>query len=53
MSEGLVTAFTTGFTGVADDVASIIGGMLPIAIGIAGTVFVVKKAMKWFKSIAN
>ena len=53
MGEALVTAFTVGFTAVADDVASMLGAMVPIAIGIAGSLFVVKKGMSWFKSLAK
>jgi hypothetical protein len=47
----VVTAFQTGFTGIADDVAQLIGVMIPIALGIAGTIFLVRKAVKWFKSM--
>lgn len=53
MSTELVTAFTTGFSSVSDDVMTVIGAMLPIGMGIAGTVFVVKKAVKWFKTLAG
>jgi hypothetical protein len=53
MSTELVAAFTTGFTSVATDVTTLIGAMVPIAIGIFGTVWVVKKARKWFGSLAG
>ena len=53
MNEALRTAFTTGFTSIATDATSAIGLIVPIAIGIAGTIFVVRKAMGWFKSLSK
>lgn len=53
MSETLITAFTTGFSSVATDVTALIGAMVPIALGIFGTVWVVKKARRWFSSLAG
>ena len=53
MSETLVTAFQTGFNAVSADVTSILGVAIPIAVGIAGTLFVARKAMGWFKGMAK
>lgn len=53
MGETLVNAFQTGMTSIATDVSSILAVAAPIAIGIAGTIFVAKKAMGWFKGMAK
>jgi len=53
MSTDLTTAFTTGFTAISGDVTEIIAVIVPIAIGIAGLIFVVRKAMAWFKGLAK
>lgn len=53
MSETLVSAFQTGFNAVSADVTSILGVAIPIAVGIAGVIFVARKAMGWFKSMAK
>ena len=49
----VTTAMTTGLTSVAADATSIIVVIIPIAVGVAGTIFVVRKAMSWFKSLAK
>lgn len=53
MSETLVSAFQTGFTAVSADVTSILGVAIPIAVGIAGVIFVARKAMGWFKGMVK
>lgn len=53
MSETLVSAFQTGFNNVSADVTSILGVAIPIAVGIAGVLFVARKAMGWFKGMAK
>lgn len=53
MGESLISAFQTGFTAVQSDVTSILGVIAPIAIGIAGVIFVARKAMGWFKGMAK
>lgn len=53
MSETLVSAFQTGFQSVSADVTSILGVAIPIAVGIAGVIFVARKAMGWFKGMAK
>lgn len=47
------TAFQTGFQQVVSDSLSLIAIIVPIALGLAGTIFVVKKAMSWFKGMAK
>lgn len=49
----ITTAFTTGFTSLASDALTMIAAIVPIALGVAGTIFLVRKAMGWFKSLAK
>jgi hypothetical protein len=49
----ITSAFTTGFQQIASDAVAMIAVIVPIAIGVAGTIFLVRKAMGWFKSIAK
>lgn len=49
----ITTAFTTGFTSLASDALTMIAAIVPIALGVAGTIFLVRKAMSWFKSLAK
>lgn len=52
-SATLVSAFQSGFQQIVSDATSIIVVAVPIALGLAGTIFLVKKAMSWFKSMAK
>lgn len=49
----VMSAFSTGMSSVASDALSMIATIVPIALGVAGTVFLVRKAMSWFKAIAK
>jgi len=49
----MTTALTTAMTAVKGDAVSVLLVIVPIAIGLAGLVFVVRKAMSWFKSLAK
>lgn len=49
----IVDAFQTGFTQVSSDVMGILGVAIPIAIGVAGTLFIARRAMGWFKGMAK
>ena len=51
--ETITTAFTTGLTTISGDVMGVIAVIVPIAMGIAGAVFVVRKGMSWFKNLAK
>lgn len=53
MAEGIITAFTAAFTAVQGDVNTILIAAVPVAAGIAGTLFVARGAFKWFKSMAK
>lgn len=45
--------FSDAFSTVSSNAMSILGVAIPIAIGIGGVVFVARKAMGWFKSMAK
>lgn len=49
----LTTAFQTGFQQMASDALGMLAVIVPIALGVAGAVFLVRKAMSWFKSLAK
>lgn len=49
----VTAAFQTGFQQVVTDATGLIAAAVPIALGLAGTIFIVRKAMSWFKSIAK
>lgn len=49
----IISAFTTGFQQIASDALSMIAAAAPIALGIAGTIFLAKKAIGWFKGMAK
>ncbi len=52
-SATVISAFTTGFQSIVSDALSMIAAAAPIAIGLAGVIFLSKKAMSWFKSMAK
>lgn len=51
--EGIITALSTGFTAIATNVTSVLTTIVPIALGIVGMVWVVKKGVSWFKSLSR
>jgi len=46
-------ALETGFTTIAGNVTSILGTMLPIALGVLGIVVAIRFAIRWFRSIVG
>lgn len=51
MTEAMQTAIGTAFSNVQTDVMAVLGTALPIAIAIAGVVWVCRKAFRWFKGM--
>lgn len=49
----IVSAFTTGFQGIVSDAISMIAAAVPIALSLAAVIFLTRKAMSWFKSMAK
>lgn len=52
-TDTVITAFQTGFQGVANDALKMIAMIAPIALSIAAVVFLSRKAISWFKSLAK
>ena len=52
-SSTVITAFQTGFQSMANDALSMVAVIVPIALGVAGVVFLSRKAIGWFKSLAK
>lgn len=50
---GITAAFTNGFNNMVTNSIAMITAMVPIALTLAGVLFVVKKGMSWFKSIGK
>lgn len=49
----LITAIGTAFSTVKDDIFSLLGTILPIALGIVGAGLAITFAVKYFKKISN
>lgn len=52
-TSAIAAAFATGFQSMVTSSISMISTMVPIALTLAGTIFLVKKAMSWFKGMAK
>ena len=46
-------AFVTGFNGMVVNSISMLSAMVPIALTLAGVLFVARKCMGWFKAIGK
>lgn len=52
-SNSVVSSLQTGFTSMKTDALSAIGMIIPIALSIAAAIFIARKAIGWFKSLAK
>ena len=52
-SATVTSAFQTGFQSMASDALSMIAVIIPIGLSVAGAVFLSRKAIGWFKSLAK
>lgn len=52
-SATVISAFQTGFQKMASDAMSMIAIIVPIAVGVAGVIWLARKAMSWFKSMGQ
>lgn len=50
---GITSAFVNGFNSMVTTSISMISSMVPIALTLTGVLFLVRKAMSWFKSMAK
>lgn len=53
MSETMVTAFQTALGTVQGDVLQAIGVALPIALSVAGVIWVAKRLFRWFRGMTG
>ncbi len=49
----VISSLETGMQGFANDALSMIGKIVVIAIPVAGTIWLARKAMGWFKSMGK
>ena len=49
----ITTAFTTGLNNVVTTSISLISAILPIALSLFAVLFIARKGMSWFKSMAK
>lgn len=50
---GITSAFVSGFNSMVTNSINMVSAMVPIALTLAGVLFMVKKAMSWFKGMAK
>jgi len=49
----ITAAFQTGFQQMVTDALGLIAVMVPIALSLAGVIFLTKKVMSWWKGMAK
>ena len=52
-SASVISAFQSGFQSMASDAMEMIAIIVPIAVGVAGVIWLARKAMSWFKSMGR
>ena len=52
-SSTVISAFQTGFQSMANDAMTMIATIVPIALGVTAVVFLSRRAVGWFKSLAK
>ena len=52
-SASVISAFQSGFQSMASDAMEMIAIIVPIAVGVAGVIWLARKAMSWFKSMGQ
>lgn len=52
-SAAVMSSFQSGFQTMANDALSMIAVIVPIALGVAGVIWLARKALGWFKSMAK
>lgn len=52
-TSAITSAFQTGFQQMASDALNMIAIIVPIALSVAGVIFLARKAMGWFKSLTK
>lgn len=49
----ITTAFNSGFQSIVTTSIGLLSAMLPIALSLCAVLFIVKKGMAWFRSVAK
>lgn len=49
----VITAFQTGFQSMASDALKMLAAIIPIALSVTAVVFLARRAVGWFKSLAK
>lgn len=52
-SDTVISAFQSGFQSMAGDAMKMIAIIVPIAVSVAGVIWLARKAMSWFKSMGQ
>lgn len=50
---GITTAFTNGFNSMVTSSIAMVSAMVPIALTLCGVLFLVRKGMNWWNSMAK
>jgi len=53
MTDGVTTTLTSAFTSIVGNITDVLGVVLPLALGVLGTVIAVRFAIRWFRSIVG
>lgn len=49
----LTSSLQTGFQGIVTQAGQVLSVIVPIALGLAGTIWLAKRAIGWFRSMAK
>lgn len=49
----LTSSLQTGFQGIVTQAGAVLGVIVPIALGLAGTIWLAKRAIGWFRGMAK
>jgi len=53
MGSSITSAITTGLTEAGSNISAVIGSVLPIGLGIVGTIIAVRFGIRFFKGMAS
>lgn len=53
MSEAMLTAIGTAVTAVQTDAMSVLSTILPVALALAGVIWVARRVFRWFRGMTG
>lgn len=53
LTQDMITAITTAVGTVQGDALAVIGAILPVALGLAGVIWLAKRAFRWFRGMTG